>query len=91
MHKKDYPFFMHIRADAEKISYLKNKGWCIENNIRLSLTAPKYQEQNAFVERLHGMASTMSRSMLVRAHLPAKGKTAELRSFSTQTWHVFTT
>ena len=71
MLKKGYPLFLYLRADAgTNFTSQEFKDWCADNNISLSLAGPKHQEQNAFVERAHGTASRMARSMLVRAHLP---------------------
>ena len=69
--RKGYPLFLHLRTDAGS-NFTSNefKAWCSKSNITLSLAGPKHQEQNASVERAHGTASRMSRSMLVRAHLP---------------------
>ena len=71
MLRKGYPLFLYLRTDAGS-NFTSNefKAWCSKSNITLSLAGPKHQEQNAFVERAHGTASRMARSMLVRAHLP---------------------
>ena len=71
MLKKGYKLFMYLRADAgTNFKSQEFKDWCVDNNIELTFAGPKHQEQNAFVERAHGTASRMSRTMLVRAHLP---------------------
>ena len=65
------PFVLYLRSDAGS-NFTSNevKSKCNSNNITLTLAGPKHQEQNVFVERAHGNASIMARSMLVRDRIP---------------------
>ena len=60
----------YLRADAGSCftssSFI---SWAEENNINVSLAAPRYQEQNSIVERAWQTLHYMAASMLVHAHV----------------------
>ena len=70
MLKRGFELFIHLRSDAgSNFTSQEFKDWCNKEYIKLSLAAPKHQEQNGFVERAYQTASRMSRAMLIKAHL----------------------
>jgi hypothetical protein len=71
MVQKGFNMFFYIRSDAgSNFTSKEFSDWCKEENITLTVAAPRHQEQNAFVERTYGTCSKMARAMLVQAHLP---------------------
>ena len=70
MLKRGFELFIHLRSDAgSNFTSQDFKDWCNKEYIKLSIAAPKHQEQNGFVERAYQTASRMARAMLIKAHL----------------------
>jgi hypothetical protein len=66
MFQKGFNMFFYIRSDAgSNFTSKAFSDWCKEENITLTVAAPRHQEQNAFVERAYGTCSKMACAMLV--------------------------
>ena len=60
----------YLRADAGSCFTSKEfLEWAVDNNINVSLAAPRHQEQNSICERAWQTLHYMGASMLVHSHL----------------------
>ena len=60
----------YIRGDADSaFRSAEFQTWSVDNNINITIAAPKHQEMNSIVERAWATMDTMARTMCVHARL----------------------